>query len=393
MTGSTLRSRSGEAAMISSTVGDLLQEYDHDYWRSCLDDDELPEELWSELADLGFTGITVPQEYGGQGMGMTEQAALVETVTRHGVMVPYLVVSAAMAPIPMANYGSEQLKERFLPDLASGDVRFCFAITEPDAGTNSFKIQTHAERDGDEYIINGQKIYISGADRADFIQLVTRTTPYEVAKREDPRYGGTLLVVPTDAAGLEMNELDTAINESTGQYSLFFDDVRVPVENRVGEVDKGFFHMFDALNPERILLSAGALGLGQFVHGRAVDYANQREVFGAPIGSHQGVQHPLAKTKVDLELGGMAVDQAASLFDAGAENAGPFANMANYAATEAADEAMDVAIQTHGGNGFSRDYDIVVFRNMIRLFRIAPINNEMVLNTVAERILGLPRSY
>jgi len=385
--------QSDEAKMIADVVDDIAEDYDHAYWRDCVDEARFPEELWKTLGEQGFLGINVPEEYGGAGMGMVEMETLVETLASRGVPSLFLIVSATMAPIPIKQYGSDELKDRFLPGLATGDTTFAFAITEPDAGTNTYKIQTTADRDGDEYVVNGQKTFITGAKDADYIQLVARTTPYEEVKGDNEAQGVSLFAVPTDTDGIEMDPLDLAIPEAVKQYTVYFDDVRVPAENMIGEEGKGFFHVFDALNPERITTNALSVGLGQFALDRAVEYAKNREVFDAPIGSHQGVQHPLSRAKVDLELATIANERAARAFDSGQSDAGAYANMAKFAGSEAADQAVDVAIQTHGGNGFSRDYDVITVERLVRLLRVAPVNNEMVLNHIAENLLGLPESY
>lgn len=385
--------QSDEGKMIVSAVDDIAAKYDHDYWRDCVDESRFPEELWNTLGEQGFLGINVPEKYGGEGMGMVEMAALVETLASHGVPSLYLVISATMAPIPIKQHGSEALKERFLPGLASGETKFAFAITEPDAGTNTYKIGTIADRDGDEYVLNGQKTFITGAKDADYIQLVARTTPYEEVKDGEKARGVSLFVVPTDTDGVDMDPLDLAIPETVKQYTVYFDDVRVPEKNVIGERGKGFYHVFDALNPERITTNALSVGLGRFALDRAVDYAKNRAVFDVPIGTHQGVQHPLSRATVDLELAAMANGRAARAFDEGGSNVGAYANMAKLAASESADRAVDVAIQTHGGNGFSREYDVITIERFTRLLRVAPVNNEMVLNHIAENLLGLPKSY
>jgi alkylation response protein AidB-like acyl-CoA dehydrogenase len=236
-------------------------------------------------------------------------------------------------------------------------------------------------------------VYITGAAESDYIQLVARTTPYGAVKDADPRKGVTLLMVPTEADGIEMTPLDIAIPETTQQYAVHFDDVAVPVENRIGAEGGGFFCLFDALNPERVTTNAISVGLGRFALRRAVDYAQERDVFDAPIGSHQGVQYPLAKAKINLELASEANMKAAKAIEDGDTDAGTHANMAKFAGSVAADEAVDASIRTHGGYGFSRDYDIITIKPLVQLLRTAPVNNNMVLNHIAENALGLPKSY
>jgi len=382
-----------EARMVESTVSEIADEYDHEYWRSCADNDQFTDELWDALAEAGFHGIVIPEEYNGVKMGIQELSTLIRTLAEHGVEDRLYMSTCIMSAIPIVHHGSAELKERFLPKIAAGDCKIAFGLTEPEAGTNSFAISTRAELEGDEYVINGQKLWTSGAKEADYILLVTRTTPYEKVRAEDPGDGGTLLLVPTDADGVEMERLDVSMTETIGEYTVHFDDVHVPVENRIGKEDDGFRHMFDALNPERITLASLVIGYGNFVLERAVDYAANREVFDAPIGSYQGIQHPLSEAKIALELSELATQEAIEAFEADREDAGIWANMASYASSEAADEAFDIALQAHGGNGFSRDYDIITLQNNIRLYRIAPINNEMLLNYVGRRVLDLPKSY
>lgn len=379
--------------MIADTVSDIATEYNHEYWWKCVDEERFPEDLWQTLADRDFLGCNVPKEYGGVGLGMPAMATVTETLCTHGVPLVFLIITPTMAPIPVRNHGTDELKSQLLPGIASGDTKVGFAITEPDAGTNTYKISTSARREEDEYVVDGQKTFITGAGVADYLQVVVRTTPYEEVKDTDKRKGVSLLMIPTSADGIEMEPLDLAIPETTSQYSVHFDDVRVPIENRIGEEGNGFACLFDALNPERIITNAISVGLGRFALRQAVSYANEREVFDAPIGSHQGVQHPLSEAKVHLELAAEANLKAAKAVESGDPNAGIYANIAKYAGSVAADEAADVAIRTHGGYGFSRDYGVINVKPLIQLLRTAPVNNNMVLNHIAEGALGLPKSY
>jgi len=388
----TLVSLSPEQRLIADAVADLTEEYDREYWLERADAGEFVDDLWAELTDLGFTGVAVPEKYGGEGMGLPPLATLVESFARQGLPLLMLLSTTSMAPLPIVTHGSDSLKERFLPGIADGEL-WAFAITEPHSGTNSFKLRTSARREGDEYVVNGEKTYITGAADADYIQLVTRTTPYADVADENPALGGTLLVVDGNADGIETNQLDVDIPEPSGQYTVHFDDVRVPVENRIGEEDRGFGHVFAALNPERVVTASLSVGLGRYALERASEYASDREVFDAPIGSHQGVQHPLARAKVETELAALAAEQAARAYEDEGMNAGHTANVAKYAGSAAADRAMDAAVQAFGGNAFSREYDLVQYRNWTRFLRIAPVNNEMILNYVGENLLDLPASY
>jgi acyl-CoA dehydrogenase len=388
-----LRTLTEEQRLIQDSVDDLGETYDHAYWRRCIEDGEFVDELWEELGDLGFLGTVVPEKYGGSGMGLPELGIMIERLARQGVPLFSFVNTTTMAPYLLRLHGSEELLERLLPGIASGRDYFAFGITEPDSGSNSYRISTSATRNGDMYTISGQKTFITGAERADYIQLVARTTPYEQFADSDKRNGGVLLMVDMNDSSIELQPLDLGIPEPLGQYTVFFNDVEVPVENRLGNEDEGFHHVFDALNAERVVVAALSAGLGDYALERASEYAGEREVFDAPIGTYQGVQHPLTSAKIDLELAKLAIQEAAESFEAGAAESGAYANIAKYAASVAGDDAMDAAMQTFGGNAFGKEYGIISLREWTRLFRIAPLNNEMILNQIGESLLGLPRSY
>jgi len=385
--------QSDEIRMIRETIEEITETYDHRYWLECCQNDEFPQELWDTLVEQGIVGLNVPEEYGGAGMGLRGTTTVIETLNRNGVHLAMLLLHVTMAPLTIKQHGSPEMKERFLPKIVDGEDTFCFGITEIEAGTNTFENKTEARREGDEYVINGSKSYISAADEARYIILVTRTTPYEDVRDIDRSKGMSLIVVPMDSPGIDLNPLDLAITEEISQYSVYFDDVRIPVENRVGEEGEGFRYLLDALNPERITSAATSIGIGRFALERAVEYANEREVFGAPIGSHQAVQHPLARSQIELDLAELSMEEAIDRYESGDDDAGRYANIAKFAGSEAADRTVDAAKQAHGGLGFSRDYGVVNVQSVARLSRIAPINNEMVLNYIGERVLGLPRSY
>ncbi len=284
------------------------------------------------------------------------------------------------------------MKERYLPAVARGETRFCFALTEPTAGSNAFRITTHATRDGDDYVLNGQKMFISAADLADHLLVVARTTPFDDV--EDKREGLSLLVVDRRAPGVTLQPLEMGVLHPETQFAVFFDDVRIPRGDLVGEEGKGTKYLFDALNPERISAAAVAVGLGQFVLDKAVNYAKERVVFDQPIGVHQGLQHPLALAKTNLEQAALITHYAAGLFDQGDKlTAAAYANMAKLAAADAATEACDLAIEVHGGSGFSTDVDLITVWPFIRMLRTVPVSREMILNYIGEHVLGLPRSY
>jgi len=360
------------------------------HWRERALANEFPERLWQALADAGYLGILVPEEHGGAGLGLKEMAVLMEAMGSEGMALLLMIVSTVMATIALARHGSGEQKRRHLPGLARGTTRFCFAITEPNAGSNSFRLETLATRDGDGYRIRGQKYFISGVEQAQHVLLVTRTTPHREAA--DKRSGLSLFIVDTDAPGFTKQVQDTALNETERQWTLFLDDVRVPRSALIGEEGLGHRYLFDLLNPERVAGAAIAVGLGRYVLKKAVAYAKDRKVFSVPIGAHQGLAHPMALAATHLELASLMTRKAACQFDRG-ETAGPEANMAKMAAADAGLEACDVAIQVHGGNGVALEYGLTDMWWGIRTMRIAPVSREMILNYVAEHVLGLPRSY
>lgn len=378
--------------LIRDFVRQVAKKYGRDYWLAKAREGAFTEELWGELAAGGYLGMMIPEEYGGGGLGLTEMAVLQEEMGHQGIPLLLLVVSNVMDALLIARYGSEEMKERYLPRLARGETRFCFALTEPTAGSNSFRTSTQARVDGDSYVLNGQKMFITGVDQSDYLLVVVRTTPFEEV--EDKRQGLSLLIVDRRAEGVNLQPLEMGVLHPETQFAVFFDDVRVPRGELIGEEGKGSKYLFDALNPERISAAAVAVGLGRFVLEKAVAYAKERVVFDAPIGSHQGLQHPLAIAKTNLELAALMTRYAAGLFDGGDKvTAAAYANMAKFAAAEAATEACDLAIEVHGGSGFSTDVDLITVWPLIRMLRTVPVSREMILNYIGEHVLGLPRSY
>ncbi len=378
-----------DESLIESFVRRLSAKYDRRYWLECAKKGQPLDALWQELGKAGFLGAMAPEEYGGSGVSLTRLALLMEQLANNGIP-PLLLVVSVMGAVAIAKHGTEEQKRRYLPRLADGSERFCFAITEPDAGSNSFRIRSLARRDGDEYVLNGQKVFISGVDQAEHMLVVARTIAADAAA--DKREGMSLFVVDTNAAGLTAHRMDTQILMPEGQFQLFFDDVRVPRENLVGKEGKAMHAMFDALNPERITAAAMGVGIGRYALSKAVEYACTRKVFNVPIGAHQGLAHPMAIAKTELELASLMAHRAAEMFDAGGD-AGMYANMAKYAAGEAAVKSVDLAIQVHGGSGFMGETDVITLWPLARLMRTAPVSREMILNYIGEHVLGLPRSY
>ena len=376
--------------MLRSAVRALAADFGHEYYARCVREDRRPEELWAAAAELGFLSVHLPEEYGGGGAGISELAIVCEEFAACGTPLLLILVSAAISAEVLAKFGSDAQRERWLPGLC-GATKMVFAITEPDAGTNSHRISTTATRDGDSYVLRGVKTYISGVDEADAILVVCRTGTDEASGRARL----SMVVVPTDAPGLERTLIPMEIRSPEKQFQLFFDDVVVPADHLIGTEGDGLRQVFEGLNPERIMGAAICTGIGRYALDRAAQYANDRAVWGVPIGSHQGVAHPLAQAKIELELARLMNQKAAWLHDHATDRiaAGEAANMAKYAAGEAGMHCLDQAIQTHGGNGLSSEYGLADLWGMVRLLRIAPVSREMVLNFVATSSLGLPKSY
>jgi alkylation response protein AidB-like acyl-CoA dehydrogenase len=344
-------------------------------------------ELWDALGKSGFVGVNIPEEYGGGGGGLVELALVCEEAAAQGAPLLLLLVSSAISAEVIAEFGSAELKQRWLPGLADGSTKVVFAITEPDAGSNTHRLSTTAVRDGDHWVLNGTKHYISGVDEAEALVVVARSG------RDDAGNARlSLFVVDTDAPGLQRTHLPVDIQVPEKQFVLHFDDVRVPAANLIGEEGAGFRQVFHGLNPERITGAAVCVGVARYALAQAARYAGDRRVWDTPIGAHQGVSHPLAKAAIETELAALMTRKAAWCHDHGLP-AGEASNMAKYAAAEAALNALDAAIQTHGGNGLAREYGLLPYWGMARLLRIAPVNREMILNFVAQHTLGLPKSY
>jgi alkylation response protein AidB-like acyl-CoA dehydrogenase len=359
-----------------------------DYHRRIVAADEPPRELWDALAGKGYLGVNLPERYGGGGLGMYALQVVGEEISRAGCSLLLIVVSPAIVGSILTRHGTEEQRERWLPGIAAGTTRVAFAITEPDAGTNSHNLSTAATPTNGGYALRGTKTYISGVEDSQAILVVAR-------KREaDGTLGLPLLIlVDTDSPGLERQHIPVAVRASDKQWQLYFDDVEVPADRVIGESESaGLAAAFDGLNPERIMGAAVANGGGLRALELASEYARERVVWSQPIGTHQGLSHPLAQAKIELELARLMTQKAAALYDAGAP-AGEAANMAKYAAAEAAIHCVDQAIQTHGGNGFALEYGLTDMYWGVRLTRTAPVSREMILNYVAEHSLGLPRSY
>ena len=379
-----------EQLLLRASVADLAARYGHPYWLGKARAGEKTRELWDEVGRLGYLGVGIPEEYGGGGRGIVELAIVAEELAAAGCPLLFIVVSPAICGSVIGRSGTAEQKERWLPALASGTTKMAFAITEPDAGSNSHRLSTVARRDGDDWILAGRKTYISGVDEADAVLVVGRA--------EDARTGTlrpALAIMPTDAPGFEKTLIPVEITGPEKQFALFLDDVRLPADAMVGETaDAALAALFAGLNPERITGAAFANGIGRYALDKASAYANTRQVWGVPIGSHQGLAHPLAHAAIQVELARLMTSKAAWLYDTGDDAAaGEAANMAKCAAAEAALAALDQAIQVHGGNGLATEYGLATLWGATRLVRTAPVSREMILNFVSTHTLGLPRSY
>jgi acyl-CoA dehydrogenase len=379
--------------MIRDSVQDLAADFPHEYWRGCVENHEFPREYWDALADAGWLGVAIPEEYGGEGLGMLEMTIVIEELSRAGTMGGIVfVLTPVFGGIGIQRHGTEEQKAAYLPRIADGDVTFCMGLTEAAAGTNTLNIDTMAESVGDgEWEVTGQKMWISGVENADTMLLVSRTAEYDAS---DPTGGVTLFLVgdPADRDAIDLTHVEVQLPWFEKQYQVDIDGLRVTEDDVLGTVDGGLYLLWDTLNTERIAGAASALGGGFRAIDLAVEYANERNVFGAPIGSHQAIQHPIAESYAKLIAAREVTYKAAKKWDEG-EDCGAEANAASLLTSEFGLEAADRAIQTHGGNGFTPEYQVFDLWRNLRLTKTAPVSNEMILNYLGEHELGLPRSY
>jgi alkylation response protein AidB-like acyl-CoA dehydrogenase len=379
-----------EQAQLRDAVAALGKRYGHRYFVDKAKAGEHTDELWAEAGKLGYLGVNIPAEYGGGGGGITDLAIVCEELAAAGCPLLLLVVSPAIAATIIARHGTEAQKHRFLPTIAAGTEKVAFAITEPEAGSNFHRLATVAHRDGDDWVISGRKCFISGIDQSAFVLVVARTKDAATGKLKP-----ALFLVPTDAPGLIATKLEMEIVSPENQWLLYLDEVRVPADALVGEdPDVGLAALFSGLNPERITVAAMGTGSARYALDRASSYMASRSVWGRPIGTHQGLAHPLAHAAIQVELTRLMVAKAAALYDAGRDlEAGVAANMAKYASSEAATLAVDASIQAHGGNGMTTEYGVATLLGGVRAGRIAPVSREMILNFVAQHVLGQDKSY
>ena len=379
---------SDEHRWLRESVSGIASKYGHRYYLDKARSGGNTAELWKELADSGFIGVSIPEEYGGGGAGITELAIVCEELAAAGCPSFLLIVSVGICAELLTKCGSEAQKDHWLPRIANGETNLAFSITEPDAGLNTHKLSTTATREGDGYRLNGQKCYASAVDDAEAVVVVARTGVDHASRRGRL----SLFLVDVDAKGFEKQAIPVEITAPERQFTLFFDDVELPASALIGTEGEGLRQLFSGLNPERIMAAALENGIGLYALGKAAGYARERAVWGVPIGAHQGVSHPLAKAKIEVELARLMTQKAAWLHDRGM-NAGEAANMAKYAAAEACLRALDQAIQTHGGNGLATEYGLATLWGAARLQRTAPVSREMIFNYIAQHSLGLPRSY
>ena len=382
---------SPEQADLRDAVRQVAGKYGHKYFVDCATSHKKPTELYEELGAAGFLGVHLPEEYGGGGAGLTELCAVIEEVSAAGCPLLMMVIAPAICGSIIAAHGSPGLKREWLPGLADGTRTMSFAITEPDAGSNTHALTTTARRDGDDYVISGTKYRISGADQADAILAVTRDADAAgpLPGRDTPM---SMFVVPAGSPGLTMHPIEAELVQPEKQFTVFFDDVRVPGGALVGEAGKGFRAVFAGLNPERVTAAAISNGISRYALERATRYARERSVWATPIGAHQGVAHPLAECHIAVTQARLLTARAAELADQG-DRSGEAVNLAKFAAAEASLKTLDQAIQVHGGNGLSREYGLADLWFLARMLRTAPTSREMVLNFVAQHSLGLPASY
>ena len=380
---------------IRVAVARLCERFGDDYWLAKDNGGGFPHEFHRAMAEAGWLGVAMPEEFGGSGLGITEAAIVMQAVAQSGA--GFSGASAVHMNIfglhPVVMYGTDEQKRRFLPPLIAGREKACFAVTEPDVGLDTTRLKTRAVRDGNGYSISGRKIWTSTAQVAEKMLILTRTTPIEEASR--PSQGMTLFYTDLDRGKVEVREIHKMGRAAVDSNMVFIDGLKVPVEDRIGEEGRGFQYILHGMNPERILVAAEAVGLGRAALARAVRYAGERVVFGRPIGQNQGIQHPLAERWIDLEAAELLVWRAAAAYDSGedAGTVGAYANAAKYFAAEAGHRACETAVLTHGGMGYAREFHVERFFREIQIARIAPISPQLILSHIAERVLGLPKSY
>jgi acyl-CoA dehydrogenase len=377
---------------IREAIERICARYDDDYWRRADEQGAFPEAFVADIAEGGWLGLAMPAAVGGAGLGLTEAAVMMQAVTESGA--GFSGASAIhlniFGPMPLARFGNELQRNRHLPRIISGEDRMCFAVTEPNSGLDTASIETRAERVDGGWLIHGRKIWTSGAQRANKILILARTTPREQCAK--PTLGLSLFYCEIDRAHVDIQVIPKMGRKAVDSNMTFIDGLQVPSEDLVGEEGKGFSYLLHGLNPERVLFAAESVGLGRAALRKAVAYAGERRVFGRPIGQNQGIQHPLARCWAELKAADLLAFHAAARHDAGLD-AGAEANAAKYLASEAGFNACETAMLTHGGMGYAKEYDVERYLREIMIARLAPVSREMIFNYIGEHVLGLPRSY
>jgi acyl-CoA dehydrogenase len=383
---------SPEQEAVRDAVTRVCAQFDDAFWLAKDRDGGFPVELHQALARDGWLGICMPEEYGGAGLGIAEAAVMMQAISQSGAgMTGASAVHMNIFGLqPVVVFGTAAQKRRMLPPLIAGRERACFAVTEPNTGLDTTRLRTRAERDGDVYRINGQKVWISTAQVAEKILILARTTPIEAVNK--PRDGLSLFYTTLDRSRIEVREIEKMGRKAVDSNQLFIDNLEVPVEDRIGEEGKGFDYILHGLNPERILIAAEAVGLGLVALDRASRYARERVVFDRPIGQNQAIQHPLAACWMELEAARLMVMNAAWQYDQGLP-CGPAANAAKYLAAEAGFRSCEAAVMTHGGFGYAREYHVERYLREVMIPRLAPVSPQLILCFIAEKVLGLPKSY
>ncbi|AUL15260.1 acyl-CoA dehydrogenase family protein [Bordetella bronchiseptica] len=382
---------SDEQEQIKSAIERLCEPFDDEYWFNRDREGGFPHEFHQALAQAGWLGIAMPQAYGGAGLGISDAALMMHTIaaTGAGLSGASAVHMNIFGLHPVVVFGTAQQKQRWLPPLIAGQDKACFGVTEPNTGLNTLKLKTRAVRQGDHYVVTGQKVWISTAQVANKILLLARTTPIEACTGSE---GLSLFYTDLDRAAIEVHEIEKMGRKCVDSNQLFIDNLRIPVEDRIGEEGKGFGYILHGLNPERILIAAEAVGLGRAALRKAARYAREREVFDRPIGKNQGVQHPLARSWMELEAAHLMVQKAAWLYDQ-QQPCGAEANSAKFLGAEACYAACENAIFTHGGMGYAKEYHVERYLREAWIPRLAPVSPQMILSFIAEKALGLPKSY
>jgi len=376
---------------IRDAVRRLMESFGDDYWRERDETATFPHEFREAVAAGGWLGIAMPEAFGGSGLGVTEAIILMEAVANSpGAMAAASAIHMNIfGPQAIVKHGTPEQKAEWLPAIASGELITCFGVTEPDAGLDTTRISTRARREGGDYVISGRKIWTSVAQQAARVVLLARTAEYDEA---DPTGGLTLFFAGLDRAHVEIREIPKMGRHAVNSNMVFYDGLRVPARDRIGEEGRGFRYILDSLNPERCLIAAEAIGVGRQALARAASYAREREVFSRPIGQNQAIQHPLAESWAELEAAWLMTLRAAALYDAG-EPCGSEANAAKYLGAEAGYRACERAVLTHGGMGYAREYHVERLLREVWITRLAPVSQQLILCHIAEKVLGLPKSY